>query len=138
MPSGENAHKGVKGFQPTVGSGATDVPETQNRPATMKPKSAASATKPEENSVDRSWSQFQGSEVQSASAKKGSSMMTFHESYGELPESTLRLIKRSNVSPMDYEMLLDKFGRVDTHFPDVEAFIKEHTVDKSYRPPLYM
>jgi hypothetical protein len=65
-------------------------------------------------------------------------MMVFHESYGELPKSTLSLIKRSNVSPMDFEMLLDKFGRVDTHFPDVEAFIKEHTVNGIYRPPMYM
>lgn len=64
--------------------------------------------------------------------------MTFHESYGDLPVSTLRLVKRANVSPMDFEMLLDKFGRVDTHFPDVERFIKEHSVDGMYRPPLYM
>lgn len=64
-------------------------------------------------------------------------MMTFHESYGELPVSTLRLIKRNNVSPADYEMLLYKFGNVDTHFPDVEAFIREHSPDGMYRPPLY-
>lgn len=64
--------------------------------------------------------------------------MAFHECYGELPLSTLRLVRRSNVSPMDWEMLLDKFGRVDTHFPDVEAFIKEHSVAGMYRPPRFM
>lgn len=65
-------------------------------------------------------------------------MMTFHECYGELPASTLRLVKRANVSPADFDMLLYKFGRVDTHFPDVEKFIKEYIVNGIYRPPFYM
>lgn len=64
-------------------------------------------------------------------------MMTFHESYGELPKSTLSLIKRRNVSPADYDMILYKFGYVDTHFPDVEGFIKAHSPTGIYQPPLY-
>jgi hypothetical protein len=63
--------------------------------------------------------------------------MTFHESYGDLPVSTLRLIKRANVSPADYEMLLYKFGYVDTHFPDVEQFIRDHMKNGMYWPPLH-
>lgn len=64
-------------------------------------------------------------------------MMTFHESYGALPQSTLRLVKRFNVSPSDWEMLLDKFGRVDTPFAAVEMFIREHSPNGMYRHPLY-
>lgn len=64
-------------------------------------------------------------------------MMLYNEWYGELPKTTLALIKRSNVSPMDYQDLLDKFGRVGTHFPNVERFIRDHTVNGMYRPPIY-
>lgn len=35
--------------------------------------------------------------------------MTFHESYGSLPKSTLALIKRHNVSPADFDYMLDQF-----------------------------
>lgn len=35
--------------------------------------------------------------------------MTFHESYGNLPASTLALIKRHNVSPADFDLMLDSF-----------------------------
>lgn len=33
--------------------------------------------------------------------------MTFHESYGNLPTHTLKLIKRFNVSPADFDLMLD-------------------------------
>lgn len=33
--------------------------------------------------------------------------MTFHESYGNLPVKTLRLIRKFNVSPADYDDMLD-------------------------------
>ena len=36
--------------------------------------------------------------------------MTYHESYQELPKSTLALVKKFNVSPMDFDIILDTFG----------------------------
>lgn len=33
--------------------------------------------------------------------------MTFHESYGELPVKTYRLVRKYNVSPADYDLMLD-------------------------------
>lgn len=35
--------------------------------------------------------------------------MTFHESYGNLPTKTLRLIRKHNVSPADFDYMLDMF-----------------------------
>lgn len=65
--------------------------------------------------------------------------MVFHEQYGELRDSTLRLIKKANVSPADYEALLDKFGRILPHWDEIEAFIKKNIPkgSRSYRAPLY-
>lgn len=40
------------------------------------------------------------------------SNMTFHEYYGNLPAKTLRLIKKFNVSPADYDLMLDLLGNV--------------------------
>lgn len=37
------------------------------------------------------------------------SHMTFHESYGSLPKNTLRLVKSKNVSPADFDYMLDQF-----------------------------
>ena len=52
--------------------------------------------------------------------------MIFHESYGELPMSTLRLIKKHNVSPMDYQFLSefygDDFGMING---DIVAFSRD-------------
>lgn len=36
--------------------------------------------------------------------------MTFHESYGTLPVHILRMVRKFNVSPSDYDMLTDTFG----------------------------
>lgn len=36
--------------------------------------------------------------------------ITFHESYGTLPKSTLRLIKKYNVSPADFDYMTDMLG----------------------------
>lgn len=36
--------------------------------------------------------------------------MTFHESYGNLPVNILSLVKRFNVSPADFDMMLDLLG----------------------------
>lgn len=36
--------------------------------------------------------------------------MVFDESYGNLPKSTLRLVKRHNVSPADFDYMTDILG----------------------------
>ena len=36
--------------------------------------------------------------------------MTFHESYGSLPLKTLRLIRKYNVSPADFDQMTDLLG----------------------------
>lgn len=47
--------------------------------------------------------------------------MVFDESYGEVPASLLRLIKRHNVSPSDYAELELKYGA--GHFEDMRQAI---------------
>lgn len=51
------------------------------------------------------------------------SMMTFHESYGELPKSTLALYKNSNVSPADHDMLVDYYGE---NWYNIERAVRLH------------
>lgn len=36
--------------------------------------------------------------------------MVFHESYGNLPTKTLRLIRKYNVSPADFDLMTDLLG----------------------------
>jgi hypothetical protein len=55
-------------------------------------------------------------------------MMTFHESYGDLPKSTLALIKRHNVSPCDYDELVAEYG---DNFAAIETAIVTYTVPSS-------
>lgn len=75
-------------------------------------------------------------------------MMTFHESYGTLPKSTLALIRKYNVSPADFDMMCDLLGfaawvpatvRLDGE-PDWSV-IDEHIVSNSetgmYRPRFF-
>lgn len=72
--------------------------------------------------------------------------MTFNEYYGKLPVKTLRLIRKYNVSPADYDLMLDLLnpwidgddsmpGR-----PDWDA-IDQHIVSNSetgmYRPRFF-
>ena len=64
--------------------------------------------------------------------------MTFHESYGSLPKSTLRLIRKHNVSPADFDLMLDMFmGPV----PDGWRWVNDHIVSNSetgmYVPRFY-
>lgn len=60
-------------------------------------------------------------------------MMTFHESYGHLPKSTLRLIKKHNVSPADFDMMTDMLGfdawvwSIET--PDIPGYIDWSIID---------
>ena len=48
--------------------------------------------------------------------------MTFDEYYGELPKSTLRMIKRYNVSPADYTDL--EYACGEGNFAAIEAAIQ--------------
>lgn len=67
--------------------------------------------------------------------------MTYNENYGELPDSTLRLIKKANVSPADWDMMLARWGYSwgDTSLPfaAIENHITVHMVNGSYRYPMY-
>ena len=58
--------------------------------------------------------------------------MTFHESYGELPESLLRLIKRTNVTPAEYDMMVLVMG---WSFDECAGHIIFNTVNGAYRAP---
>lgn len=61
--------------------------------------------------------------------------MTFHESYGSLPKSTLRLIKRHNVSPADFDFMLDMFsGTVEEGWEWVDQHIVENSPTGYYQP----
>lgn len=60
--------------------------------------------------------------------------MTFHEYYGNLPVKTLRLIKKFNVSPADYDLMLDLLGNVAWDSEKSVALwhvIDEHIVSNS-------
>lgn len=66
--------------------------------------------------------------------------MTFDEWYGPLPVKTLRLIRKFNVSPADFDDMLDRFM-----YPDegktLWDMIDEHIVSNSetgmYRPMFF-
>lgn len=72
--------------------------------------------------------------------------MTMNENYGTLPVLTLNLIRRFNVSPADYDLMLDILnpwidGDDENHGrPDWDA-INNHIVSNSetgmYRPRFY-
>ena len=66
--------------------------------------------------------------------------MTFHESYGNLPTKTLRLIRKHNVSPADFDIMTDILG-FDAYQPGgiIDwSVIGDHIVSNSemgmYRP----
>jgi hypothetical protein len=54
------------------------------------------------------------------------STMTFHESYGSLPTHILRMCKRFNIPPAEYDMLLVKFGEVVTDWDAMYDYIAEN------------
>lgn len=67
--------------------------------------------------------------------------MTYSEYYGPIATSTLRLIKRANVSPSDWDAMLDRWG-MDWHdedkpFRGIENHIESHMVNGLYRYPMY-
>ena len=61
--------------------------------------------------------------------------MTFHENYGELPASTLRLYKKVGVTPAEHDMMVE-VGAMS--FPEIEAYVKSHMVGGSFRMPVPM
>lgn len=68
--------------------------------------------------------------------------MTFHESYGTLPKSTLRLIRKFNVSPADYDFIMMESSRIFGEDGEVDwSVIDEHIVSNSetgmYRPTFF-
>ncbi len=65
--------------------------------------------------------------------------MPLTNKYGEVPEATLRLLKRYRVSAKNYQLILDKFGRVITPWVQVEAFIINNVPEGSryYKAPRY-
>lgn len=64
--------------------------------------------------------------------------MTFHESYGSLPVSTLRLVKKHNVSPTDLDSILDQWGgTVEDDWKWVNSHIIENSTCGMYQPRFY-
>ena len=67
--------------------------------------------------------------------------MTFHESYGHLPVSTLRLIRKYNVSQGDYDYILSLMGAEwsspNIDFGAVDAHIVSNSGTGMYRPRFF-
>lgn len=57
--------------------------------------------------------------------------MTFHESYGFLPSKTLRLIRKFNVSPSDFDWIIDVLC-IPT-WDEVDEYIVSHSKTGMYR-----
>ena len=58
--------------------------------------------------------------------------MTFHESYGKLPVSTLRLVRKYNVSPADLDLATDLLGYGT--WEDINEHIVSNSVAGYYIP----
>lgn len=58
-------------------------------------------------------------------------VMTYNEWYGELTVALNRALKRYNVSPCDYDMLCDEFGR-GNHDAILKA-VKERSTSGMYQ-----
>ena len=56
----------------------------------------------------------------------------YHESYGTLTPALLRAIKKNNVSPMDYDMLVAEFGE---HYDVIRDVILLRSETGMYREP---
>lgn len=64
-------------------------------------------------------------------------MIAYRRFYGEMPDTTLALVNRYGVTAEEYGMLLDKFGRTHTPFPELNAFIRSNVVNGIYKAPRY-
>lgn len=69
--------------------------------------------------------------------------MTFHESYGNLPVKTLRLIRKNNVSPADFDMMTDILGNVAYQgngvidWSVIDSHIVENSPSGYYQPRFF-
>lgn len=61
--------------------------------------------------------------------------MVFDEYYGRLPKNTLRLIKKYNVSPADFDLMTDILGNGD--WPDINQHIVDNSTGGYYQPRFY-
>jgi hypothetical protein len=64
--------------------------------------------------------------------------MTYHESYGSLPTSTLRLIKAKNVSPADYDDILAQYGMDYTDADKIPFDMVEDLIRSSSKSGYYV
>lgn len=62
--------------------------------------------------------------------------MTFHESYGNLPESTLRLIRKHNVSPADFDLMTDLLG-MSNDWSEINEHIRANLSDSGMYSPKF-
>jgi len=66
------------------------------------------------------------------------SKMVFDENYGNLPNKTLRLVKKYNVSPADFDYMLDQFmGNVDDGWQWVDQHIVDNSPNGYYTPRFF-
>lgn len=67
--------------------------------------------------------------------------MTFDESYGTMPTRTRACIRRHNVSPSDWDMMLSRWGykwdEPNLPWREIENHIETHSRYGSYSYPLY-
>lgn len=67
--------------------------------------------------------------------------MTFDESYGTMPQSTLNLFKRANVSVSDWDDMLMRWGFTwgdpDLPWNLINLHVESHMVNGLYRYPMY-
>lgn len=66
----------------------------------------------------------------------GIEVMTFHESYGDLPESLLKTINRLNVSPADYRELETVYG--EGNYDGIHKAVLRYSENGMYSPYLMM
>lgn len=59
---------------------------------------------------------------------------TFHESYGELTRSLLSAIRKYNVSPSDYDYLVECYGR---DYATIQREIIAHSPNGNYSDYLF-
>lgn len=62
-------------------------------------------------------------------------IMQFHESYGALPTTTLRLVRKHNVSPADFDHIIDVL-KIPT-WNELEQHIIDHSPMGYYQPRFF-
>jgi len=62
------------------------------------------------------------------------SKMTFHESYGNVSARTLRLIRKYNVSPADYTLMVNRLHGGVPSWIEIERHIVSNSETGMYRP----